>query len=435
MNKSEKTQFSQVIRDEEFLISGILINPTEIFRAVDHINAKDFLDDGLGLLFSTMQVLLAANVPLSTGNVTAELVRANVIEKIGGIGRVAQLLKDGAPGHVQYYSERVAKHSQVRRLKGLLGSVSDGLKDPNADPGEIVEQLMNGLASVSVSGGSVAKDAGDIVDAELDRLEGFRTRGETSILSTGIACVDRALGGGLPVGLTVLGARPNIGKSAVSLEIACRVAKRGEQVLFVSIEMPHEQSAHRLLARQTGIPVEVIQKNSYDENDVPRLLKAVSEIKKLKLKIWEAPGVNAARIEGLIRSCKVKHGVSLVIVDYLQMVSGEGNLYEKTTRNSGAFATMAKRLKVPILLLAQLNREAENEEPQLHHLRDSGAIEQDADLVCFLHRFRDDEDSKFIVAKARQTSVRTTALRIGKTRVSDPNEEFANDFPFSGGAS
>ncbi len=426
----------QTLRDEEGLIGGLLCKPAEFFRAAEHVGVKDFLDDGLGLLFATMQTLLAANVPLSTQNVVVELTRTKVLERIGGMVRLPELLSNGQPHHLQYYAEQVAKHSQIRRLKAVAASVAKELEGHNAEPQAIAERAQTAILEASAVRLNDIRNAGEICMEELDRLETLRTTGASGVLATGIPCIDIALSGGLPVGVTILAARPSIGKSALAVQIGCRVAERGEPVVFVSVEMSVSQNAQRLLSLLTGIPVSLIQSASYSQDDSNRLFKASADTRDLPMQIWQAAGANALRIESMLRTAKAKYGCRLAIVDYLGLVAGDGRIYERTTNNSQAFATMAKRLEMPILLLCQLNRVAEGEIPEIHHLRDSGAIEQDADVICLLHREREDmdsQDAELFVEKNRQGRKLATKLKFEQGWFSDPNEAFAKDFQFIGG--
>jgi replicative DNA helicase len=158
------------------------------------------------------------------------------------------------------------------------------------------------------------------------------------------------------------------------------------------------------------------------------------------MKIWQASGANVFRIESILRIAKAKLGARLAIVDYLGLVDGDRKikLYERTTDNSRAFSIMAKRLDLPILLLCQLTRGAEGEIPGIHHLRDSGAIEQDAEAICLLHREREDmklQDAQLFVEKNRQGRLLAANLKFENGWFSDPNEAFAKDFEFSGGVS
>ena len=177
-----------------------------------------------------------------------------------------------------------------------------------------------------------------------------------------------------------------------------------------------------------------IQSASYSEDESSRLYKASADTHNLPMRIWQAAGANALRIESILRTAKAKYGCRLAIVDYLGLVAGDGRIYERTTNNSQAFATMAKRLEMPILLLCQLNRLAEGEMPELHHLRDSGSIEQDAEIICLLHRERDDSDeADLLVEKNRQGRRLAAKLKFEQGWFSDPNEAFAKDFQFIGG--
>ena len=426
----------QTLRDEEGLIGGLLCKPAEFFRAAEHVGAKDFLDDGLGLLFATMQTLLGANVPLSMQNVVVELTRAKVLDRIGGMVRVPELLSNGQPHHLQYYAEQVAKHSQIRRLKAVVASVASELEGNDAEPQAIAERAQSAILEASAVRIHDIRNAGEICMEEFERLENLRTSGASGVLATGIPCIDKALSGGLPVGVSILGARTSIGKSALAVQIGCRVAERGEPVVFVSLEMSESQNAQRLLSLLTGIPTSRIQSASYSEDDSSRLFKAGADVHDLPMRIWQAAGANALRIESMLRTAKAKYGCRLAIVDYLGIVAGDArtSIYERTTNNSQAFSTMAKRLDMPILLLCQLSRLAEGERPELHHLRDSGAIEQDAEVICLLHRERDDSDeAEFLVEKHRQGARKAARLKFEQGWFSDPNEAFAKDFKFIGG--
>ena len=425
-------------RDEEGLIGGLLCKPSEFFRAVEHVSARDFFDDGLGLLFGTMQALLAANTPLTSANVTTELIRSKVIDRIGGLVRVPALLRDGQPHHIPYYAEQVAKHSQLRRLKAVIASIAKELEQPDADPQAIAEHSQNAILEASAIRPQDMRSAGEICLEEFERLETLRTRGASGVLSTGIACIDTALSGGLPVGVTILAARTSIGKSALAVQIGCKIAERGEPVVFVSLEMSESQNAQRLLSMYTGISTSRIQSVTYSEEESSRLYKASADIQKSPMKIWQASGANVFRIESVLRIAKAKLGARLAIVDYLGLVDGDRKLkpYERTTDNSRAFSIMAKRLGLPILLLCQLNRGAEGEIPGIHHLRDSGAIEQDAEAICLLHREREDmklQDASLFVEKNRQGRLLAANLKFENGWFSDPNEAFANDFAFCGG--
>ena len=426
----------QTNKDEEALIGGLLVKPDSIYHAIEHVESKDFADEALGLLFSTMQTLLQAGIPLDRHNIPLELKRAGLLDRIG-VARFAKLVQDGLPHHTRHYSEHVAKHSRIRRLKAMVNSMRDELGKADVDPADIADRIQGALIDAAVVRADDVHTAGKICIDELERLELLRTAGKSGVLATGIPCIDQALGGGLPMGVTVLAARPSMGKSALALEIALRVSARNEAVLFVSLEMSKQQNAHRLLSRQSNISIGSIQGAGYSDSEVPKLVKASADLRELPLRVWQASGATASRIESMLRLHKARHGIRLAVVDYLGLVHSGGSRsspYEQTTANSRAFATMAKRLDLPILLLCQLNRGAEGERPELHHLRDSGAIEQDGDVVAFVHReHRDSQDAEFIVEKQRQGKIQAAHLRFEQGRFLDPSEAFSNDFKGFGG--
>lgn len=417
-------------RDEEALIGAILVKPGVIFEARERVESKDFADDALGLLFSSIEALLQAGVPLDANNIVIELKRSGVLDRVG-VARYGSLVQSGLPHHARFYSEKVARHSQVRRLKAVVASVAGELEEPNAEPQAIAERAQSAILEASGARLEDIQNAGEICIEELERLEMLRTTGACGVLATGFCRVDKALSGGLPTGISILAARTSIGKSALAMQIGCSIAKRGEPVVFVSLEMSESQNADRLLSLFSGIDIARIHSANYSEEEATRLLKAAADIKKLPLHVWQAAGANAQRIESMLRTAKARFGCKLAIVDYLGLIGGDtrASVYERVTNNSQALAMAAKRLDLPILLLAQLNRCAEGEVPQLHHLRDSGSIEQDAEVIALIHRERENSvEASFLVEKNRQAGRKAAELRFENGWFIDPTTAFSNDF-------
>jgi len=428
---SNNEQIQQAMKDEASLIGGIILDASTIYSAIEHVTAKDFVSDGYGLVFATIKAMLDRGIPANNKVITGELIKAGAHKAIGGDLEFAKLTFEAMPHHATYYAEQVARWSRIRRLKAVAVDLASDLDELNADPQAIAERAQEAILEASSIRFDDVKKIAEVCTQELERLEDMRTRGVSGVLSTGLPCIDRAIGGGLGVGVTILAARPNIGKSALAMEIGTRIADRGEPVLFVSLEMTSAQNAHRFMSRDTGISIEAIQAASYSEHDVPRMMKAISDNHERPFYVWQAPGSSAIQIESKLRVMKAKFGIRLAIVDYLGLVQGDSkaSVYERTTSNSQAFATMAKRLDLPILVLCQLNRLAEGEVPELHHLRDSGSIEQDADVVAFIHRDkRDSQEALFIAAKKRQGAIAQTYLNFQDGRFSDPNEAYTADF-------
>ena len=217
----------------------------------------------------------------------------------------------------------------------------------------------------------------------------FEKHPEAMFVKTGFDNLDSVLGGGMVnSGLYVIAARPGTGKTTIALNIADNIAEKGFPVLFVSLEMSTKQITAKRLARMTGIPYRVLLMGKMDTEQYTKMAQAVPKITNSLLKVNRKPGASVAQIESMVRKIK---GVRCVVVDYLGLVrpsTKRKSRYEEATEISWALKSMAIRLGIPVLCLVQLNRETEKEKggkPKLWHLRDTGAIEQDADCVMLLH--------------------------------------------------
>lgn len=445
-------QFNRLLdatqRSEESLVSGLIVDPAKMAAATEHVTAGDFVSSGLGRVFATIKAMIDGNIPTDSSTIAAELHKSGAIDAVGGVVRIGEWLRDGTilSAHVAFHAEEVARYARARRMKSALSSALQALENPKADPTEVADDVQRALEGCQVSEADIETDRA-ICLRRLEELERMRQAGTPSLLSTGFPCIDRALRGGLPVGTTILAAATSIGKTALSLEIASRVALRGDPVLFVSLEMTKKQIADRRLSKLSGISGHCIQQLTYTDTEATRIFQSVANGASEHLHHLECLGSKMASIESKVQAMKAKHGIRLVVIDYLGLIqpaNPRAKIYEYVTEHSLAVARMAKRLGVPTLLLCQLNRiRDESDPPSLHNLRDSGAIEQDADVVAFLHRDREvDPDTKepskeasFIVAKNRQGGIANTKLHFKGGFYIDPNEAFSNDFAsFGGGA-
>jgi replicative DNA helicase len=219
------------------------------------------------------------------------------------------------------------------------------------------------------------------------------------------------------------------------MDIAQNAAANGDASLFVSLEMSNQQIGQRQFVKNADVRITEMQSASYSDEACLRMLKACSDAKQLPLYVWQAAGVGMGRIESRVRSVVAKHGVRLVVIDYLGLIRGQDShqkTYERVTQISGELARLSKQLNVALLVLCQLGRAAEGEEPSINMLRDSGAIEQDADIVMLLHReARDSQDATVLIEKQRNGKVGKFGLRFDGKRFSDIFQqaaEFHGDF-------
>jgi len=424
----------QTLKDEENLLGGILCNPETIYQAAEFVDSKSFLSDGFGLVFQAIQTMLQIGVPITRSNVAVELVRVKAVDAIGGPKRLIELLTDGQPHHVSYYAEIVAKHSKRRNLMAFIDRIKAKSIEANCDPMELAGEMSQALG---IMGGESdqQKQIGKLVIDFLEDCERIKTDGGQMVFATGIEPLDSALDGGFPAGTITIGARPSIGKSAFGSEVCYRMAKSfGKPTLFVSLEMNFRQMASRFVLRGSNMRVSDLNRLSYTNEQLDAAMTKALQDSDTPMEFWHKPSGTIAQIEGRIRSDVARRGCRCVVVDYLQLIRAPGYSDPKLRVSfvMKELVRISKELMIPVVVLAQVGRQAEGTMPTLSDLKESGSVEEDSDTVILLHREkRDSEELLCEVAKQRNGEIAklTLAMRNGVVMaVSEVATEFHNDF-------
>lgn len=423
-------KIDQDLRDEEGLIGGIIARPDAIYTAQEHVGPSDFISTGFGEIFFAIQMLLKKGVPLTNATVAIELGRVNVLDKIGGVSRFAQLLRDGLPHHVEYYSEQVAKASQRRRLRDRIADLAKRAESGSFDPVEMASELSLAATLIDV-GTKDQKSLGIVLEEFLDDCEQKRQQGHQAVLSTGISRLDQSLLGGLPSGYITIGARPSIGKSALGAEIALRPARDSNvPTLFISLEMSFRQFALRFMLRDGEVQATELNNLSYTDAQLRQMIATASNHREVPMEFWHRPGANIAAIESRIRSDIARRGCKLVVIDYIQLIKAPREINDKrlqVSHVSNELARISKSLNIPIVVLAQVGRGAEGETPTLAHLKESGSIEEDSDIVLLLHREdRAAQQLDVYIAKFRDGEMAKTDLVMRRGAVYSTEEREGN---------
>ena len=434
VNTTSRNSLSE--QQEEALICGILRRPADYFEAADWVNASDFANKAYSTLFAAIGEMTKEGLDLGQSRVLAnEIIRRGLAERVGGMAELARLIADAVPGHVRYYAEQVAKQSQRRRVIDVLLKLNSAVMDAEFEPSEIAAMSQKMLADAAEDRGSDVVLVGDAMEQYVQKLEQSRESGVLPCLPTGFNYLDQMLGGGIPNGTYgIIAARPSIGKSALAVEIANRVANAGHPALFISLEMTNEQLSQRLITQRTSVTQPQTMTASYTDEQLLEMMRAVAEAKGTQLSIWQASGATIARIEAKIRSEVTRRGVKLVIVDYIGLIEGDRRQknWERVSEISKDISRICKQLNISIVALCQLSRDAEGELPKLSHLRDSGNIEQDADIVMMIHRdTRDATEAAVLIEKVRQGTVGRVPLIFDKGKfrdVSDATFDYKGDF-------
>lgn len=383
------------LRAEVSLLAVCIRNPNECAETRDTLAADDFYTDAHQRIFRAVCALRDSRTFIDVVSLTNTLKRSGELDDVGGVPYIAELIERGEVANASYYA-RIVRDASVAR--GLLRTCNESLRDgyDRVEPvAELLERTQQRLAELSskLLGDAVSSSAGECLDTVLDHID-RRSRGESpAITPTRFTELDTLLAGGMRHGhLLILAARPSVGKTSLALNIARRGCEHGEPVLFVSLEQSKEELIGRALASVSGVAGTTIMRGHPEHDQIRDISNSAGKMRAWRLEIADRPGMTAGQVAALARLIKRRHnGLGLVVVDYLNEMRADDTSVKRHEQLGAVCRRLrecAKSLGVPVLLLAQLNRSVAEEKdvPQLHHLRDSGEIEQIADVVMMLHR-------------------------------------------------
>lgn len=404
---------------EESVLGAVLLSEDAVNEVMDRVHPEDFYVPAHQAVFEAMRDLFDSNQAIDAVTVSEELRRRGELEKIGGIQFLTRLV-DIVPStsNVAYYAGIVEEHAKRRELIRAGSLVTEVAFDMDEDIATVMdraEQQVLGVAEKRAS--QTLLEVGPMFSDVLEHIESMEQRGsEITGLATGFVDLDKKLAGLQPANLVVVAARPAMGKSSLALGIAINVASQDEPVAVFSLEMSKEELVQRILS-SVG-KVDSMKLRSGQLGPLwKRVVDAAGRMYKAPIFIDDSPVVTVTDIRAKCRRLKRKRGLSLVVVDYLQLMqaSTRENRQQEISEITRNLKNLARELKVPIIAVSQLNRSLESREdkrPRLSDLRESGAIEQDADVVMFIYRHEyyhpEDPDKRgiaeVIVAKHRAGS-------------------------------
>ncbi len=409
------------IEAEESVLGAVLMSGDAANIALERLHAEDFYSPAHQQIFEAVQQLFDANQPIDAITVSEVLRRDGTLERIGGVGFLTRLLDTvPAASNVEYYAGIVEEHALRRRLMrvgGEIGSLATRMTEPIADVVDKAEQAVFAVSERRVGDGLAPIDP--LLGPAIEKAEELqRTGSEVTGIPTGYRDLDRKLAGLHPTNLIVIAARPGMGKTALALNIAQNVALQGLSVAIFSLEMSREEVVSRMLCAQGRIDSQRLRTGRLSEADFTKLSNAASALYKKPIFVDDSPGLTVTEIRAKARRLRRRPGLDLVVVDYLQLMHGSGgeNRQQEIALISRSLKNLARELDVPVIALSQLNRAVEAREdkrPRLGDLRESGAVEQDSDVVMFIYRDEyyhpDRVESKgiaeVVVAKHRQGAV------------------------------
>lgn len=387
----------QNVDAEKSLLGAVLIDEETLADISEHVTAKDFYEKRHGIIYSGMMRLYEKHKPVDLLTLTDELKRKKELEAIGGSTYLTELTNYvPTAAHAEAYADLVAQKAVRRRLIKASGEISELSYDEDSSTQELLEKAEAELFSVSDQ--SLKQDLvsiESILDESFDRLEELhRNKGSLRGIKTGYRDLDNMTAGLQRSDLIILAARPAMGKTTLVTNLAYNVATIAKQsVLFFSLEMSKEQLVDRMLADASGVDSWNIRTGNLSDEDFGKLSEAMGELAEAPIFIDDTPGMSVLEMRTKARRANHDNQLGLIIIDYLQLMqangNSNGNRVQEVSEISRGLKLIARELNVPVIALSQLSRSVESRSPQipqLADLRESGSIEQDADIVMFIYR-------------------------------------------------
>jgi replicative DNA helicase len=384
---------------EASLLGAILIDSDAIVKIADIVSPQDFYDERHLRIFEAIKQLYEKHSPIDVLTLSDQLKGMGLIDMVGGAAYLTELTNFvPTAAHVEQYAEIVSQKALRRRLiKASQDILSYGYDEARGFK-ELIEEAESRLFEVSQR--HIKQDVislETILAESFDRLDDLhKDKNKIRGVPTGYKDMDDKLAGLQPSDLFILAARPSMGKTAFALNLAHNVALKAEQgVLIFSLEMSKEQLVDRLLSMESGVDAWALRTGNLTDSDFEKIGHAMGTLSEAQIFIDDTPGITVSDLRTKARREAHQHPIGLIIVDYLQLMSGgsrfggEGNRVQEISEISRGLKGIARELKVPLLALSQLSRSVESRHPQipqLADLRESGSIEQDADVVAFIYR-------------------------------------------------
>ena len=425
-----KREMPAAIEIEKNLLSAMMLEEGKIIpKIANMITAEDFYREEHRIIFRTLLNIYNSGTPPDILLVEDELNRTNEIERVNRRYLFSLVDLEFSTARATAYADAIKTKSILRRLINAGLEIADEAGDESNDVEDVLESAEKKILSVTNTGNQTGFDRLSIVlQSSFERIQRMHNNpDEMAGVTTGLIDLNKVTNGLQKSDLILLAARPSMGKTALALNIAVNAAMKRKVVALFSLEMSKPQLGNRLLSTASGVNSQYLNTGNFDDKLMQDLLHALDMLSPLKLFIDDTAGITLLELRSKVRRLKHEQGLDLIVIDYLQLMQGgrsrltEQNRQQEISEISRSLKALARELDVPILALSQLSRNVEmraDKKPQLSDLRESGSLEQDADIVMFLYRDeyynRDDTDNQniaeLIIAKNRNGP--TTSIRL-----------------------
>ncbi|SCN25557.1 Replicative DNA helicase [Clostridium sp. N3C] len=417
----------QNIEAEQSVLGSMIIDKTSIAQAVEVLNSEDFYRDSHKVIFSAIVELFQKDIPIDLVTLIEHLRATEKLDAAGGITYITQI-SDSVPttAHLQSYIKIVSEKSMLRKLIRASTSIIEECYDRQNEAEKVLDTAEKKIFEIAEKRStSDFEPINSILErgfVEIERL--FNNKGQVTGVPSGFRDLDAKTSGFQKGDMILVAARPSMGKTTFALNLCEHAAlKEGKSVVIFSLEMSKEQLAYKLLCSQAGVDMLKLRTGDLDDKDWENIARAVGPLSSAKMYIDDTAGLTVMEMRSKCRRIKMEHGIDLIMIDYLQLMSGGSgseSRQQEVSEISRSIKALAKEMQCPVIALSQLSRAPEqraDHRPMLSDLRESGSIEQDADLVMFLYRDeyynKDSEDKgigECIIAKQRNGPVGTIKL-------------------------
>ena len=424
----------QAIEIEQCVLGAMFLSDQAVKKCVENLTPDVFFLDAHRKIFEVMQNLSEQNIMIDAPLVIAELEKRGILDSVGGTEYLTVILNSViSSSNIDEHIKIVNEKAILRRLIDVSSSIIDNAYDGDNELSDVLENAETKILNVvKTRKGSEFKSIQDVLNRTVEQINRIvDNKGEITGLSTGFTDLDKLTTGFHPHELIIIAARPAMGKTAFALNLATNIAQSTTKtVALFNMEMGAEQLAMRMIAAEGELDQGKLKRGELDKNDFNKIDEAVARLGNTNLVIDDTSGMTIGEIKAKCRRlASSENGLGIVIIDYLTLIMGstkyQGNRQQEVSEISRSLKTMAMELDIPVVALAQLSRNVEQRDdkrPMLSDLRESGSIEQDADIVAFLYRddyyqlkkgqeeTSDISQSEFIVAKHRSGPTDTINL-------------------------
>ena len=417
----------QSIEAEQSVIGAMLIDKTAIAKVFEKLEEEDFYRDGHKVIYKAIREMYAKDMAVDLVTLLEHLKSADMLEKAGGVTYISELSASvPTTANLSSYIKIVEEKSTLRKLIKTSTAIIEESYNNGGDVEKVIDIAQKKIFDLAENKDSKEYEPLSAVlergFLEIERL--FNNKGEITGVGSGIKDLDAKTGGCQKGDMVLIAARPSMGKTTFSLNIAENAAlKEGKSVVIFSLEMSKEQLAYKLLCSQANVDMLKLRTGNLDDDDWERIARATGPLSKAKIYIDDTAGITVMEMRSKCRKIKMEHGIDMILIDYLQLMSGSSgndNRQQEVSEISRSIKALAKEMECPVIALSQLSRAPEqraDHRPMLSDLRESGSIEQDADVVMFLYRdeyYNKETEEKnvgeCIIAKQRNGPVGTVKM-------------------------